>query len=125
MARPRPLLPAGGSPAPPASTTTSAVPAPPPPRAAAATVGPRPGLIDGPGAAIHLLAIEGRDGGLGLLVRLHLDEREALGLPRRTVRDDLGRLHRAERRKEGLQVGVGDPVGQVADIQLFPQRQTP
>src|SRR5262249_21390394 len=120
---PSPLSPGRwGSPAPPASpasvTTT-------PPGTAAATASLWLGLVDGQGAAVHLLAVEGGDGGLGLLVRLHLDEGEALGLPRVTVRDDLGRLHPAVLPEQLLQVAGGDGVGQVADIKLFPHHQTP
>src|SRR5947209_3430377 len=44
-----------------------------------ATVFARPGLVDGQGAAARFFAIEGVDGGQGLLVGLHLDEGEALG----------------------------------------------
>jgi hypothetical protein len=49
-----------------------------------------PGLVDGQAPPADLLAAEGGDGGLGLLVGAHLDEPEALGAARVPVQDDLG-----------------------------------
>src|SRR5438128_10139732 len=107
-----------------AATTATAVAA----AAAAATAaafGLGPGLVNGQGAAAFLLAVQGRDGGLGLLVGLHLHEAEALGAARVAVSDDLRRLHGAVRLEHLGEVGVGHPVAQVADVQLLTHLPTP
>ena len=66
--------------------------------------------------AARLRAVEGGDGGLGLLLGLHLHEAEALGPPGVAVHDDLRRLHGAVRRKHLFQVAVSHAVGQVPDV---------
>src|SRR5688572_2519824 len=77
------------------SLITTAAAAEAAPAAAAAAVLAGPGLVDGQGPAVGLLAVEGGDGRLRLLVGLHLHEAEALGAAGVAVHDDLGRLHRA------------------------------
>ena len=75
----------------PAAATTAAVAT----AAAAATaraVFAGLGLVDGQGAAVVLLAVEGGDGGLGLVVAAHLDEAEALAPAGVAVLDDFGAL---------------------------------
>ena len=86
---------------------------------AAATSFPGTGFVDGEAATIDLLAVEGGDGGLGLLVAAHLDEAEALGPPRVPVHDDLRRLDGAVLIEHLLQIAVGHRVGQVAHVQLL------
>src|SRR5437016_2370017 len=76
---------------PPAAAAVTALAAP----AAAAPVLAGLGLVDRQGTAPHLLAAQGGDGGLGLLVTAHLHEAEPLGAAGVPVHDDLGRLHRA------------------------------
>src|SRR5262249_13861481 len=80
----------------PASAAVTAAAAPPaavtaPPAAAAALLGP--GLVDGQRPPVDLLAAEGGDGGLGLLVGAHLHEAEALGAARVAVHDHLRGHH--------------------------------
>src|SRR5687768_4722615 len=62
------------------------------------------GLVDGEVAAHVVLAVEGGDGRLGLLVGGHLDEPEALGAAGVPVGDDLGALDGAVRGEQLLQV---------------------
>src|SRR5262249_50829715 len=104
-----------------ATATAAAVTAPAPTPA----VFPRPGLVDGEGAAARLLAVQGGDGRLGLLVRLHFDEAEALGAACVPVHDDLGGFDRTVRLEHRRQVGVGYPIGQVAHIQFLTHHFTP
>src|SRR5262249_17423987 len=90
-----------------------------PPAAGTTPAGlPRLGLVHRQRPTVHLLAVEGGDGRLSLLVRLHLDEGEALRLAGVAVRDDLGGLHRAVLAEQLLQVAGSDRVGQVADVQF-------
>jgi hypothetical protein len=107
--------------APPTTAAVAASSAPPAPSAtesAAAATLTWLRLIHGQQAALQILAAQGGDGGLGLLVAPHLDEREASGLPGQAVRDDLDRLHCAVLREQLLQVGVGDPPPEIADVNL-------
>src|SRR5207302_1804634 len=53
------------------------------------------GLVDGKITAVVLLAVEGRDRGLGLLIGAHLDETETLAAAGVPVADHLSALHRA------------------------------
>src|SRR5262245_65061224 len=111
------LVAAAPAPAPAAVAASPAAPAVTPTAAAAAVLAGL-GLVDGQLAAVYLLAAEGRDGRLGLLVGAHLHEPEAFGPARVPVHDDLGRLHRAVRLEHLLQVAVGHAVGQVAYVHL-------
>src|SRR5437763_924383 len=61
--------------------------------AAAAPFFAGPGLVDGQGASVGLLPVQGRHRGPGLVVVAHLHEAEAFRPARLAVRDDLGRLH--------------------------------
>src|SRR5262245_53742452 len=63
--------------------------------ASPAAFGPGLRLIDGQGAAAHVLAVQGGGRGLRLLLRLHLHEAEALRAAGVPVHDHLRRLHRA------------------------------
>src|SRR5262245_48875737 len=87
---------AGPSVAPPAAAVAAATTTPGAAAAAAtAAVLPGPGLVDRQVAAVDLVAVQRRDGRLGLLVAAHLHEPEALRAARVAVQDHLGRLHRA------------------------------
>src|SRR5215471_4404926 len=66
-------------------------------RAAPPAFGPRLRLVDGERATAGVLSVQGRDGGLRLLLGLHLYEAEALGTARVPIHDHLCRLHRAVR----------------------------
>src|SRR5262245_4994897 len=105
--------PAGLAPTAPAPVATPAISAP-----ATAPVFARPGLIDRERTPSGVLAIQCRDGGLGFLVRLHLDETEALGSARIPIHDDLSRLHRAVGFEHLFEVPRGHGVAQIADVQL-------
>src|ERR1700686_4747839 len=85
--------------APAAAAPAAAPPAPAaaPPAAPAAAVFAGTGFIDCQGAAVDLLAAEGRDGRLRLGVAAHLDEAESLGSAGVAVHDHLGGLHGAVR----------------------------
>src|SRR5262249_40975208 len=97
---------AAAVPAPAASVTPASAA-----RATAATaVLARLRLVHGQRAAARELAVEASDGGLRLLLGLHLHEAEALGAAGVAVHDDLGRLHRAEGRAHLLQRAVGHVV---------------
>src|SRR5262249_57488316 len=96
--------PPGGPPPPVAAGPPPAAVAAAP--AAPAAVLPGPGLVDGQGAAVVLLAVQAADGRLGLLVGAHLDEAEALAAPGVAVHDDLRRLHGAERLGHRLEVAA-------------------
>src|SRR5438874_7670375 len=94
-------------------------------RSTASAFGPRPRLVDGEGAPVRLFAVQGGDGGLGLLVGLHFHKPEALGPSRVPVHDDLGRLHRAVRLEHLDEIAVAHRVAQVADVQLLTHWLTP
>jgi hypothetical protein len=53
------------------------------------------GFIDGQGTTVVFLAVEGRDGGLGLFLAGHFDKAKTLAAARIAIVDDLGRHHRA------------------------------
>src|SRR5262249_23860414 len=76
------------------------------------------GLVDGQLPAVHLLAAQGRAGGLGLLAGPHPHEPEPLRAAGVAVLDDRGRLHPPERLEQLLQGTVSHAVGQVPDVQL-------
>src|SRR4051812_20523295 len=76
------------------------------------------GFVDGEGAAVLLLPVEGGDGGLGLLVAAHLDEAEALAPAGVTVLDHFRALDRAVRAAHLLQVRAGGVVTEIPDVQF-------
>jgi hypothetical protein len=78
-----------------------------------------PGLIDGQPSAVLLLVVKPLDGGFCLGLCVHLDEPEAFAPTGFPVLDDLSGLDEAELGEHLLQVGVGDSVRQVSNIQLF------
>src|SRR5262249_7350606 len=79
----------------------------------------RAGFVDGQGAAVVLLAVEGRDRGFRLGVTAHLDEPETLAPPGLPVGDDLGALDRAVLREELFQLRAIDLIAEVTDVQLL------
>src|SRR5262249_32309588 len=91
-----------------AASAATATPAATSPAAATTLLGS--GLVDSQGTAIDLLAVEARNGGLGLLIRAHLDEPEPLGTTGVPIHDDLRRLNRAELPEHGLEIAVGGVV---------------
>jgi len=99
-----------------AATTTAAVAAA---TAAAATILARSRFIDGQRPSVEVLAVQGGDGRLRLLVVVHFDKAEPLGAAGVPVHDDLGGLDRAVRCEEVLEIAVGSAIRQVADIQLL------
>src|SRR5205085_967578 len=94
------------------ATAAAAVAAAPRTPTAAAAVLPGLGLVDGQGPAADDLAVEGGDGGLGLLVAAHLHEAEPLGPAGLAIHDHLGRLHGAVGSEQLLQGGVRRVVAQ-------------
>jgi hypothetical protein len=78
----------------------------------------RLGLVDGEGAAIVLLPVQGRDGGLRFAVAAHLNKAEALAPAGVPVADDFRRLHGAVLREQLLQIRTCRVIAQVPDIQL-------
>src|SRR5438093_1855842 len=68
--------------APAAATTAIAAPAATPAASAAAAFSSRPSLVDGESAALHVFAVQGRDGRLSFLVGLHFHEAKSFGTPR-------------------------------------------
>src|SRR5574341_805000 len=59
------------------------------------------GFVHGQGSAVHLRAVQRRDGSLGFLGRAHFDEAEAPRLSREFVHDYTRRFHGAVCRKQG------------------------
>jgi hypothetical protein len=78
----------------------------------------RLGLVDGEGATIVLLPVQGRDGGLRFAVAAHLNKAEALAPAGVPVADDFRRLHGAVLREQLLQIRTCRVIAQVPDIQL-------
>src|SRR4051794_29467173 len=78
--------------------------------AATRTLFARLGFVDGQGAAIDLLAIEGGDDGLRLFIGRHLDEAEALAAAAVAIGDDFRALHGAVRAAELLEIRAGGVV---------------
>src|SRR5262245_13754343 len=90
-------------------------------RPAAATATPCPlrvGKLNLDRTTIESLAVVHADGLLGFLVGRHLDETEPSRLPRVTVGDDRGRLHRPTLGKMLAQGLGGSRVRETAHVQL-------
>src|SRR6516165_8893609 len=111
------LLPAPAAATAAVAATTTAAAAVAAAATATAPVLARPGLVDGEVTAAGELAVQGGDGRLRLLVRLHLHEAEPFRAPGVTVHDDLGRLHGPVGREHLLQVAVGHAIIQISDVQ--------
>src|SRR5262249_25497348 len=101
------------------ATPVAAVTAPAPARAAPApTLRSRPCFVHRQLAAATILAIQGSDGGLRLLVGLHLHEAKAFGPAGVPVHDDLGRFDRAVGFEHFCQLTIGHAITEVTNIQL-------
>src|ERR1043166_6394054 len=74
------------------------------------------GFVDGERAPAVLLAVERRDGRLGLGVATHLDEAESLASAGVAIGDDLRALHRAVRGEQRFQCRAIDVVAQISNI---------
>jgi hypothetical protein len=79
----------------------------------------RAGFVDGQGATVVLLPVEGGNRGLGLVVVAHFDEPEALAAAGVPVVDDLGGCDRPIRAEELFQLGAVNTIGQITDVQLL------
>jgi hypothetical protein len=77
------------------------------------------GLVDGEGAAIVLLAVEGLNGCLGFVVVRHLDEPETFTAAGVAIVDHLGRKNLAVLAKQLLEFRAIHLVAQVPDVQLL------
>jgi len=75
-------------------------------------------FVHGQGPAVHLRAIEGRDGGLGLFGRRHLDEAEAPRLPGEFVRHHARRFNGAMCGKQSGDLRFGCRIRQTANVQF-------
>lgn len=73
-------------------------------------------MVDGDGASINGPAMQSSDGRFSSICRGHLDECEALGATRFTVRHDLGGGNCAELGKVAPQARIGNGVGQIAHV---------
>src|SRR5579862_9011178 len=92
---------------------------------ATAAFGFGPGFIDGQRPAATVLAVQGGNRSLGLLIGFHLDEAETFGTAGVAIDDDLSRFHRAVGFEHFAEVCVRHPVTQVSDIKLLAHYQTP
>jgi len=99
------------------STTTTAT--------AATAIFAGSGFIDRQRPTVVILAVEPPDGRLSLLVVAHFDEAETLAAAALAVLNDLGTFDRAERSKQRFQLGAGDAIAQVSNIQLLAQNHSP
>src|SRR6516225_6478452 len=111
-----------------ATATAAAAVAAPAAAVAAPAAAPflaRPGLIDRESSAVDLGAIERLDRRLRFLIAAHLHEAEPLGAAAVPVHDHLGRLDRSVRREHLLERGIGDLVGQIANVQFLAHERTP
>src|SRR3989338_6965035 len=107
-------------PAPPPAPPAPAAAPPAPPAPAEAPFPGRAGFVDDEVAAQEVLAVQGIDGLLGLVVVHDLDETEAAGLAGVAVADQSGALHRNPGLLEkAAQLFFGGLIGDVADIKLL------
>ena len=87
--------------------------------AAARALFARPGHVDGEGAAINLLAVQGGNGLLRFLGAAHGDEREAAGAIGHAIHHQVGFGDRAMRGKRVLQAVLGGGVGKISYVQFI------
>jgi len=85
---------------------------------AARTLFTRAGLVDDNGTAFQRLPVHAVDGRLGLGIRAHLDEAEALRTARVPVHHDLCGGHCAELREGLVQRLVAHGIGKIADVKF-------
>src|SRR4030095_16868654 len=96
--------------APPAATATTA---------ATRTLFTRTCNVDGEGAAVHVLAVHGRDGFLRLFGRAHGHEAKAARAAGHSLHHQVGFDHRAVRREGVLQVVFSGVEGKVSYKQFI------
>jgi hypothetical protein len=70
-----------------------------------------------------LLAVQGGDRRLGLVIAGHLHESESLAAARIAIVDDLGRHHLTVRAKQLFEFRAIDAVAQVPDVKLLTHLQ--
>ena len=99
------LLAAAAATAAAAAEATAAATAARPTTAAADTLRTRTRHVHVQRPAVHLAAVEGRDGVLALLIIVHLDERKTTRTPSVPIRHDADAAHRAECLERRPQVG--------------------
>ena len=87
--------------------------------ATTAAIFARLGLVDGQGATVVLLAVQGGNRRRGFFSRGHFDESEALAAAGVAIGDDLGRGDGAVLGEHLLQIGSAYGIGQVSNVQLL------
>jgi len=80
-------------------------------------------FVHGEGATPQLAAVQVIDRFPRVVVGTHLDEREATGPARHLIAHHRDRFHRADTRKQVLQLTLADFEGKIADVQ-FPTHDT-
>src|SRR5436309_6520827 len=85
----------------------------------------RAGFVDRQRTTAQLGTIQGRDRGLGLLERGHLDKAEASRLPRELVRDHARRFYSAMHGEQFIQLLLGRRIRQPTHINLRTHRGPP
>src|SRR5512132_2134091 len=86
--------------------------------AAARTRGHRTRLVDREAAPAHLVLVQLADRAARAFLVVHFDERESARLAGRPVANDIDGTDLTGRLEQRLQIGLGDFVRQVADVQL-------
>jgi hypothetical protein len=76
------------------------------------------GFVDGEGATVMLLPVEGCNGGLRFFITAHFHESETLAPTGIPVLDHLSALDGAVLGAQLLQIGVRDIVAQISDVQF-------
>ena len=74
------------------------------------------GLVDGQGASLPLLAIQGLDGGVRSFLGSHADEGETARPPGHFIHDKVNRVDGAVLRKQILEVIFDDVKGQISHV---------
>jgi len=106
------------------SIASPATPSPTAPAAAAAVL-PRPGFVDRKYAAVVLGFVQSGDRRLCLGIGRHFHETEAFAATGVPVRNNLRALNGTEWRKQLLQIGALDVIGQISAIQSPSHRGSP
>src|SRR5690606_35182410 len=110
------IPPTAAAPAESATTTIAAA------AARAATILARASLVHRQVASLEVAAVQRRDGGLGFLIGVELDEPKPLAATGVSVHHDLSAPNRSERAEQLLQLGIVYTVAQVANVQLRAHR---
>lgn len=83
---------------------------------AARAIFTRTSLVDGEGATVTHLAVEGFDGGLAFCCGTHRDEAKATGAIGHTIHDEHRFLHFAVRCEEVFELVFGSIEGKISDV---------